>query len=113
MEVTGETIEKRSSCPHKNVVDRASVEHNIRFGPALFYSVCYMNDEWYLSGDKTDEVERVLCAFKRAVKFAQARSPGRPADFPSHSILAIQALQNLDFGEELYYDSGRSYSFNQ
>lgn len=113
MKVTKATFSKWANRLPETATDRNMVEHPVWIVPAPFCAMHFVKDGRYLSGDEAPEAEKLGKERKNNVEFYQTESPSSATSFRSYKILAVRALRNVRYGEELFVDYGNNYDFEQ
>lgn len=99
---TQDTFKKGEHQLPGSAIDQTQVKHPLWIVQAPFYPMRYISDGQYLLGEVTSENERWVAFMQNIEYFYQLRSPYYSPVFQSHSVLAIQTLINIKYGEVLH-----------
>lgn len=75
------------------------------------YRMRYMNDAIYLSADKTTDVAKRSHSRQNNVSVVYILSPENRSELQLFGIIAIEAMKNIDRGEEIFASYGNEYRF--
>lgn len=78
--------------------------------PVRFWRMQSIGDRHYFSQNKVGEIQIRTQPRKNNVSFMQMSSSGSASELKEYRMIAIEAMQNIDLGEEFYIDYGSEYS---
>lgn len=88
------------------------VQHTVQVVPVPFCTSHYVNDAMYFRKDEVLERLKMRKKRKNDAELYQTESPSSTTSFTSFKLLAVRALQNLKYDEEILVDDVNNYQFS-
>lgn len=88
------------------------MQHPVCMVSPPFGAICYVKNGRYLPGDEVPEHDKLRKKRRNNVESRQTDYPSSTTSFRSYKVPAVNAYQNMKYGEELVLDYGNRYQFN-